>query len=63
MKSKTTRGMITTPLTMEMAEITIRAEQTKQNGAAFTTVSLADDKRGILISVNYEDVKEVVRGL
>lgn len=63
MKSKTTRGMITTPLTMEMAEITIRAERTKRNGAAFTTVSLADDKRGILISVNYEDIKETVRGL
>ena len=63
MKIKITNGVVTTPLTMDMAEITIRAERTKRNGATFTTVSLADDKRGILISVNYEDIKEAIRGL
>lgn len=47
MKAKTVKGMITTPLTMELAEITIRAERTgKGNGFKneFTTISLADDK-------------------
>lgn len=66
MKAKTVKGMITTPLTMELAEITIRAERTgKIKGVKdnFATLSLADDKRGIMLQVNYEDIKELIRGL
>ena len=63
MKIKITNGVVTTPLTMDMAKITIRAERTNRAGKAFTSVSLADDNKGILISVNYEDIKELVKGL
>lgn len=66
MRAKTVKGMITTPLAMEMGDITIRAEKTgKIKGMKdnFTTISLSDDKRGIMLQVNYEDIKELIRGL
>lgn len=66
MKAKTVKGMITTPLAMEMGDITIRAEKTgKIKGMKdnFTTISLSDGKRGIMLLVNYEDIKELIRGL
>jgi len=59
MKSKTVKGMITTKIGMEIKDITIRAERT----GAFTTLSLADDDKQILLEVNYKDIKDVVRGL
>lgn len=49
MRAKTVKGMIITPLAMEMGDITIRAEKTgKIKGMKdnFTTISLSDDKRG-----------------
>lgn len=66
MNAKTVKGMIVTPLTMEISDVTIRAEKTgKIKGVKdnFATLSLADDKRGIMLQVNYEDIKELVRGL
>ena len=66
MKAKTVKGMIITPLAMEMGDVTIRAEKTgKIKGVKdnFATLSLADDKRGIMLQVNYEDIKELIRGL
>lgn len=66
MKAKTVKGMIVTPLTMEISDVTIRAEKTgKMKGVKdnFMTLSLADEKRGIMLQVNYEDIKELVRGL
>lgn len=66
MRAKTVKGMIVTPLTMEISDVTIRAEKTgKIKGIKdnFATLSLADDKRGIMLQVNYEDIKELIRGL
>ncbi len=66
MKAKTVKGMIVTPLTMEVGDVTIRVEKTgKIKGLKnnFMTLSLADEKRGIMLQVNYEDIKELVRGL
>lgn len=66
MNAKTVKDMIVTPLTMEVGDVTIRAEKTgKIKGVKdnFMTLSLADDKRGIMLQVNYEDIKELVRGL
>lgn len=66
MKAKTIKGMIVTPLAMEVGDVTIRVEKTgKIKGIKdnFMTLSLADDKRGIMLEVNYEDIKELVRGL
>ena len=65
MKSKTVKGMIITQLTMEMGDVTIRVEKTKIKGIKdnFATLSLADDKRGVMLQVNYEDIKELIRGL
>lgn len=66
MRAKTVKGMIITPLALEMGEVTIRAEKTgkikgmKEN---FTTISLSDEKRGIMLQVNYKDIKELIRGL
>jgi hypothetical protein len=65
MRAKTVKGMIVTPLTMEISDVTIRAEKTgKLKGVKdnFATLSLADDKRGIMLQVNYEDIKELIRG-
>lgn len=59
MKSKTVKGMIATKIGIELKNITIRAERT----GLFTTISLADDDKQILLEVNYKDIKDVVRGL
>lgn len=74
MRAKTVKGIIITPLTMEMGEVTIRAESTvkikgvktgKVKGVKdnFTTVSLADEKRGIMIQVNLADIKKLIKEL
>lgn len=66
MRAKTVKGMIATPLTIEMGDVTIRAEQTgKIKGIKdnFTSVSLTDDKRGIMIQVNYDDIKNLIKGI
>lgn len=59
MKSKTVKGMVATRLGVELKKVTIRAERT----GAFTTLSLADDDKQILLEVNYKDIKDVIRGL
>lgn len=66
MKAKTVKGIIVTPSSMGMDDVTITVEKTgKIKGMKdnFTTLSLADDKRGILFQVNYDDIKELIRGL
>ena len=59
MKYKVTNGIISTPISFMPTDITIRAEKTDK----LTTVSLADDKLGIMIQVNYKDIKELVKRL
>lgn len=59
MKSKTVKGMVVTRLGVEFKKVTIRSERT----GAFTTLSLADDDKQILLEVNYKDIKDVVRVL
>lgn len=59
MKTKTVRGIVATKLGISEKYITIRAEKTGD----FTTISLADDDRGILIEVPYVDVAKLVKGL
>lgn len=59
MKDKIVNDIICTPISLEEVKVTIRAEKTGN----FITVSLADDKRGILIQVPYNDIQKVVRGL
>lgn len=59
MKAKEVNGVICTPICLEEIKVTIRAEKTGN----FTTVSLADDKRGISIQVPYNEIRKVVRGL
>lgn len=59
MKSKTVKGMVATRLGVELKKVTIRAERT----GAFTTLSLADDDKQILLEVNYKDIKDVISGL
>ena len=65
MKAKTVRGLtmnsrsiIPTP-----TQITIRAEKTTHNGQTLTTLSLSDDARGIMLHVDYDDVKDLIKGL
>ena len=59
MKSKTVKGMVATRFGVELKKVTIRAERTGE----FTTLSLADDDKQIMLEVNYKDIKDVVRGL
>ena len=62
MKEKTTKGMIlkSNKQVLPMyGEVTIRAEKTGN----LTTLSLADDRAGIMLQVNYNDVKDVIKGL
>lgn len=66
MRAKTVKGMIITPFTTDLSDVTIRVEKTgKIKGMKdnFTTVSLTDDKRGIMIQVNYDDIKNLIKGL
>lgn len=44
-------------------KVTIRAERTKTNGKEFTSLSLTDESRNLMILVDYEEVKKVIRGL
>ena len=59
MKAVTTKGMSITRLGMNVANIVVRAEKTGD----FTTVSLADEDRNIMLQVPYEAIKECLRGL
>ncbi len=59
MKAITTKGMSITKLGMNYTEIVVRAEKTGN----FTTVSLADEDRNIMLQVPYEAIKECLRGL
>jgi hypothetical protein len=59
MKYKQVNGIICTPMGVEEAKVSIRAEKTGD----FITVSLADDKRNILLQVPYSDIRKVVRSL
>ncbi len=59
MKAKIVKGIIATKLGIEETEITIRGEKTGN----YTTISLADDKREILIQVPYSDIAKLVKGL
>ena len=66
MRAKTVAGVIVTPLNEKISKVTIRVEKTsKIKGIKdnFTTLSLADDERGIMLQVHYEDIKELIRGL
>lgn len=63
MQLRKTKGMIVTPMIMVMDDITIRAEGTRRKGKDFITVSLADDKRGVMLQVNYDDIKALVDNL
>lgn len=59
MKAITTKGMSITRLGMNVANIVVRAEKTGD----FTTVSLADEDRNIMLQVPYDAIKECLRGL
>ena len=63
MQIRKTKGMILTPMSMVMDDITIRAEGTKRKSKDFITVSLADEKRGVMLQVNYDDIKALVDNL
>jgi hypothetical protein len=66
MRAKTVKGVIVTPLDTKISKVTIRVEKTgKIKGVKdnFVTLSLADDERGIMLQVNYEDIRELIRGL
>ena len=52
------RSIIPTP-----TKVTIRAEKTTHNGQTLTTFSLSDDARGIMLHVNYDDIKDFIKGL
>ena len=52
------RSILPTP-----TKITVRAEKTTHNGQTLTTLSLSDDARGIMLHVNYNDIKDFIRGL
>ena len=59
MKYKEVNGIICTPTDFKPDKVVIRAEKTGD----FITVSLADEKRGILLQVPYSEIRKVVRGL
>lgn len=59
MKLKTVKGLIHTANNMSYTAVTIRAEKTGN----LTTISLADDRLGIGLQVNYKDIKELVKRL
>lgn len=65
MKAKTVNGFLMNEQTIlpRSTEITIRVEKTAFKGQELTTLSLADDKRGIMLQVNYDDVKELMKRL
>lgn len=68
MRVKKVKGMISTltPLHMELSNVIIRVEKTekiKGKKVNFTTVSLEDEKRGIMIQVNYDDIKKLIKEL
>ena len=65
MKAKTVNGLAMNPRSIlpTPTKITVRAEKTTHNGKTLTTLSLSDDARGIMLHVNYDDVKDVIKGL
>ena len=48
-----------TPLGITPKQITIRAEKTK----GLTTISLADDKSGVMMEVNYKVINDLIKRL
>lgn len=52
-------GMIADNNKIGFTNVTIRAEKTKN----LTTLSLADEKRGVLIEVDYKDIEKLVKRL
>ena len=56
-------GMITTKLGTEFKTITVRAERTRTDKGEFTSISLADDAKEIMIQVPYDAIKECLRRL
>ena len=56
MRSKEVNGMVVTPLTMEETRVTIKGERTGN----FVTISLADEDRGLMLQVDYNDIKKLV---
>ena len=66
MKAKTVKGTIATPMYFKPTDITIRADKTRTSNKTdngLITLSLADDKAGIMIEVKYKDIERLVRGL
>ena len=65
MKAKTVNGLMLKSglIIPKPTQITIRAEKTTHNGQTLTTLSLSDDARGIMLHVNYDDIKDFIRGL
>lgn len=65
MKAKTVNGLAVNPRSIlpTPTKVTIRAEKTTHNGKTLTTLSLSDDARGIMLHVNYDDIKDFIRGL
>lgn len=60
MKAKTVNGLKVVGGLLPMpTELTIRAEKTGN----LTTLSIADDKVGLMLHVNYDDVKDVIKRL
>lgn len=52
-------GMISDNNKIGFTNVTIRAEKTNN----LTTLSLADDTRGVLIEVDYKDIEKLVKRL
>lgn len=59
MKSSMTKGMVFNKSKVNLSNVTVRAESTKGS----TTVSLADERQGIMIQVNYDTIKKLVESL
>lgn len=57
MKITTTRGMYSNGKGIWLSDITIRTERTGD----YVSVSLADEKRGVLMQVSYRDIEKLVK--
>ena len=58
MKIKTVNGMIGTTKFVAPTQVTIRYEKTGN----FESVSLSDEKAGIMLLVSLDDIKKLVKG-
>lgn len=59
MKSSMTKGMVFNKSKVNLSNVTVKAESTK----GLTTVSLADERQGVMIQVNYDTIKKLVESL